>query len=139
MEQYFRIYSRNNIRWFCRRNWRKLGHQIFCSSYHRFEKMSMLLSSHWGGTSFYPIIYEIYLSWKIRVSLSNPRSTRRNILENISSKHKIEAISLVKWEVADPKGDEDKAQEIIYQTNKDNYLNCLSCICCVLCMIECFH
>ena len=49
------------------------------------------------------------------VSLSNPRSIRNNIPENLSSKHQIEAISLVKQEATDPEGDEDKAQEIIYQ------------------------
>ena len=67
----------------------------------------MLLSSPWGGASFYPIKYERYLSWKIRVSLSNPRSTRSNIPEKISSKHQIEALALVKEEDVDPKGDED--------------------------------
>ena len=64
--------------------------------------------------------------------MSNPRSTRSNIPEKLSSKNSIEKISLVKEEVADPKGDEDKA-------NKDKYLNCISCIYCVLCMIEYFH
>ena len=72
------------------------------------------------------------LDEKIRVSLLNPRSTRSNIPEKLSSKHEIEAISLVKEESANPGGDEDKA-------NKYKYLNCISCICCVLCMIECLH
>ena len=36
------------------RNWRKLGHRIFCSFDHSFGKMSILLSSSWGGASFYP-------------------------------------------------------------------------------------
>ena len=47
--------------------------------------------------------------------MSNPRSIRRNIPEKLSSKYHIEAISLVKGEAADPEGDEDKAQEGIYQ------------------------
>ena len=89
----------------------------------------MFLTSPWGGAYFYPILYEIYLSLKIRVSLSNPRSTRSSLPENDSSKHQNETTSLVKEEVADPEGDEDKAQEGIYKTNKDKYLNCLSFIC----------
>ena len=51
--------------------------------------------------------------------------------EKFSSKHEIEAISLVKEEAADPEGDDKE--------NKDNYFDCISCICCVLCIIECFH
>ena len=50
--------------------------------------------------------------------MSNPRSTRSKIPENISSKYQIEAISLVKGEVADPEGDEDKAHEGIYKKIK---------------------
>jgi len=42
---------------------------------------------------------------KIRVPLSNPRSTGSNIPEKLSSKHQIEVISLVKGGVADPEGD----------------------------------
>ena len=56
--------------------------------------------------------------------MSNPRSTRRNIPENLSSKHEIGAISLVKEEAAYLEGDEDKE-------NKHKYLNFLSSICCV--------
>ena len=63
----------------------KLGHKIFCSSVHSFGKMSILLSSPWGGTSFYPIRFESYLSWKIRVSLSNPRSTKNSFPQKLSS------------------------------------------------------
>ena len=44
--------------------------------------------------------------------MSNPRSTRSNIPENLSRKHGIEAISLVKEEFADPKGDDDKQTKI---------------------------
>ena len=47
------------------------------------------------------------------VSLSNPRSTKSSIPENLSSKHEIEAISLVKEEAADPEGDEDKTKILI--------------------------
>ena len=72
----------------------------------------MLLSSPWGGAYFYPIRSEIYLILKFRFSLSNPRSTISSIPKNISSKHKIEAISLVKEEAADPEGDDDKQTKI---------------------------
>ena len=37
--------------------------------------MSMLLSSPWGGTYLYPIKSEIFKTLKIRVSLTNPRSS----------------------------------------------------------------
>ena len=46
------------------------------------------------------------------VSVSNPRSTRSSIPEKISSKHEIEAISLVKEEATDPKGDDEKEIKI---------------------------
>ena len=46
------------------------------------------------------------------VSLSNPRSTRSSIPEKLSSKHEIEAISLVKEEAVDPEGDDDKQTKI---------------------------
>ena len=46
------------------------------------------------------------------VSVSNPRSTRSSIPEKISSKHEIEAISLVKEEAIDPEGDDDKQTNI---------------------------
>ena len=90
-EQYFRIYCRNNIREFCRRNWRKLGHQMFCSFDHSFGKMSfgkmsMLLSSPSRGTSFYPIRSEIFQVLKIRVSLTNPRSTRSETKRDTSNR-----------------------------------------------------
>ena len=58
---------------------------------------------------------------KIRVSLSNPRFTRSNIREKISSKHQIEAISLVKEEATDLEGDEEKTKQRFFQTNKDKY------------------
>ena len=38
-------------------------------------------------------------------------STKSNIPEKLSSKHKIEAISLVKGGVADPEGDEYKEKK----------------------------
>ena len=44
--------------------------------------------------------------------MTNPSSTRSNIPEKLSSKHEIEAISLVKEEVADPEGDDDKQTKI---------------------------
>ena len=59
---------------FWRRNWRKLGHHIFCNSNHSFGKMNMMISSPSGGTYFYPIISERFQVLKIRVSLTNPRS-----------------------------------------------------------------
>ena len=46
--------------------------------------------------------------------MSNPRSTRSSIPEKLSSKYKIEAISFVKGEAANPEGDEEKSQERIY-------------------------
>ena len=55
----------------------------------------MLLTLSWGGASFCPIKSESYLSWKIRVSLSNPRSTKNSFPKELSSKHKVEALSLV--------------------------------------------
>ena len=72
----------------------------------------MFLNSPWGGTYFYLIRPKRYLSLKIRVSQSNPRSTGSNILENLSSKHEIEAISLVKEEAADLEGYDDKKTKI---------------------------
>ena len=74
--------------------------------------MSILLRSPWGGAYLYPVRYEIYLNLKIRVSLSNPKSTRSIIPEKLSSKLEIEAISLVKEEAADPEGDDDKQTKI---------------------------
>ena len=44
--------------------------------------------------------------------MSNPRSTRSNIPENISSEHELEAISLVKEDVVDPEGDDDKQTKV---------------------------
>ena len=60
---------------------------------------------------------------KIRVSISNPRSTRSSLPEKLSSKHQVEAISLVKEEAADREGDEDKAWEGIYQAKKISIWN----------------
>ena len=48
----------------------------------------------------------------MRVSLSNPRSTRRSIPEKLSSKHEIEAIPLVKEEATNPEGDDEKHTKI---------------------------
>ena len=107
----------------CRRKWRKLGNHIFCSSVHSFGKMSMLLSKPWGGAYLYTKKSEIYLSWKIRVSLSNPKSTSSSLLEKHWSKHQFEAIfwellileehdleDYVKGEVVYLEGDEDKVK-----------------------------
>ena len=44
--------------------------------------------------------------------MSNLRSTESNILEKLSSKHEIEAISLVKEEATDPEGNDDKQTKI---------------------------
>ena len=44
--------------------------------------------------------------------MSNPRSTRSSIPEKLSSKHEIEAISLVKEEGTDLEGDDDKQTKI---------------------------
>ena len=46
------------------------------------------------------------------VSQSNPRSTGNNIPEKLSSKHEIIVISLVKEEVVDPEGDDEKQTRI---------------------------
>ena len=85
-EWYFWTYHRNNIRKFCRRNWRKLGHQIFCSSDHSFGKMNMLLSSPSRGTYFYPIRSERFQVLKITISLTNPRSTRSGTRTDTSNR-----------------------------------------------------
>ena len=74
---------------------KKLEHQISCIFVHRFRKRSMFLIFPWGGTSFYPNRFACHQSWKIRVSLSNPRSMKSNFPEKLCSKHPIEAISLV--------------------------------------------
>ena len=73
-EQCFWRYCINNIKQFCRRNWRKLGYQIFCTSDHSYGKMSMLLNSPWGGAYFYPIRYERFQVLKIKVSMKHHRS-----------------------------------------------------------------
>ena len=44
--------------------------------------------------------------------MSNPRSTRNNIPEKLSSKHEIGAISLVKEEAANPEGDDEKQTNV---------------------------
>ena len=73
--------------------------------------------------------------------MSNPRSNKSSIPEKLSSKHEIEAISLVKEEAADPEGDDDKQTKISIQLSFYNIF--LLCICLysvdVLCMIECLH
>ena len=104
--------------------------------------MSMLLRSPWGGTYFYPIRSERYLSWKIRVSLSNPRSTRSNIPEKLSSKHEIEAISLVKEEAPNPEGDDEKQTRIsiwivfpIYAVYYEWYNVCINDSILLICML----
>ena len=56
----------------------KLGHPIFWNYVHIFGKRSTLLKSSWGGKYLYQIIFLSHQSWKIRISLSNPMSTRSN-------------------------------------------------------------
>ena len=54
----------------------KLGLLVPGASLHYFQKRSTLNNSPWRGPYFYPIRYEIFQVLKIRVSLTNPRSTR---------------------------------------------------------------
>ena len=71
---------------FCRRNWRKLGHQIFFNFDHSFGKMNMLLSLPSGATSFYPIRLERFKVLKIKVSLKNPKSARSGTRTDTSNR-----------------------------------------------------
>ena len=74
----------------------------------------MLLSSPSGGTYFYPIRYERFQVFKIRVSVTNPRSSRSRTRTNTSNRISLvleenELDTYISGEVLVPKGDEDKA------------------------------
>ena len=53
----------------------KLGLPVSGASLHCFQKRSTLDNSPWRDIYFYPIRSEIFQALKIRVSLTNPRST----------------------------------------------------------------
>ena len=84
-EQQFQRYHRNSNRHFCRINW-KIRASYFGSFPPLFsEKGSTLDRSPWGGVSFYPIRSERFQVLKIRVSMTNPRSTISETRTNTSN------------------------------------------------------
>ena len=65
---------------------RKLGLTVPGASCHYFQKRSTLDNSPWRGPSFYPIRSLKFQVLKIRVSLTNPRSTRFGTKIDISNR-----------------------------------------------------